>query len=154
MDADHRDDMMGSGDTMMDDDDRMGSGSAMMDDEGMMDDHGMMDRDADDDDVVMAAGRYEAYTPAVLANGETKVLFFHAAWCPYCRSADTALTEWYGAQPLPLSVYKVDYDTEKDLKARYGVTSQHTFILVDGQGNALRTVVGPSNDDLQTFLQS
>jgi thiol-disulfide isomerase/thioredoxin len=95
---------------------------------------------------------YSIFMPSVLTDGETKVLFFHAAWCPVCRAADADLQEWF-AQNLPtLNVYKVDYDTSADLKAKYGVTYQHTFVLVDGQGNALKTIQGPSDAALKELI--
>ncbi len=108
---------------------------------------------------------YSLYAPSVLVDGQTKVLFFHASWCPVCRKADDTLrgiyNQWDGSDLsfdelhalLPqYSVYKVDYDTEADLKAKYGVTYQHTFVLVDGQGNALKTIQGPSDAVLKELI--
>lgn len=167
--------MMGD-DSMMKDDDSMMEGDSMMKkDEGMMNDEGMM-KDAEqgmmkEDATASAAsdamvkaeafakaevsnGSYGAYSPSVLANGQTKVLFFHAPWCPTCKHADAQLTAWYATHPFPLSTYKVDYDSETELKQRYGVTYQHTFVLVDGQGNALKVMEGPTDAQLQALLQS
>lgn len=101
-----------------------------------------------------AAGSYGDYSPSVLANGRTKVLFFHAAWCPICRNADAQLTAWYRTHPFPISVYKVDYDTETELKQRYGVTYQHTYVLVDGDGDPLKILEGPTDAELQGMLQA
>jgi thiol-disulfide isomerase/thioredoxin len=108
---------------------------------------------------------YSLYAPEVLMDGQTKVLFFHAAWCPVCRKADTTLRDLYNRgddatmtfeelmEVLPqYSVYKVDYDTETELKAKYGVTYQHTYVLVDGQGNALKTVQGPTDAALKELI--
>lgn len=103
---------------------------------------------------VETAGSYGAYSPSVLRNGQKKVLFFHAAWCPTCKHADAQLTAWYATHPFPLSTYKVDYDTEKELKATYGVTYQHTFVLVDGEGKALKIMEGPTDAQIQALLQS
>ncbi len=102
---------------------------------------------------VPATGSYGPYSASVLANGRTKVLFFHAAWCPICRNADTQLTAWYQTHPFPISVYKVDYDTETELKQRYGVTYQHTYVLVDGDGDPLKILEGPTDAELQGMLQ-
>ncbi len=33
---------------------------------------------------------------------------------------------------------KTDYDTERELKKKYGVTYQHTFVQVDAQGNQIK----------------
>jgi thiol-disulfide isomerase/thioredoxin len=104
-----------------------------------------------------AKGVYTAYTPAALTDGKTKVLFFHAGWCPVCKAGDAKLKEWYGADGFPLTVYKVDYDSNVDLRSQYGgsqygVTYQHTFVKVDGQGNLIEKIQGPSDSALQTLL--
>lgn len=95
---------------------------------------------------------YAPYMPAVLADGQMKVLFFHAAWCPICRQADQTITAWFDADRAMVSVYKVDYDSETELKSRYGVTYQHTYVLVDGEGNALKTLLAPTDSELQMLM--
>lgn len=76
---------------------------------------------------------YEA-DPATYA-GNDVVLFFHADWCPTCRAADEALAG--SSVPDGLTVVKVDFDGEQDLRSRYGVTLQHTFVQVDPDGEEL-----------------
>lgn len=151
-------------DTMMNDEHMMDDSSAMMkDDDAMMDDKMMddgmkkedsmmKDDEMMDDSAMMHKATYTDYSASVLANGETKVLFFHAAWCPVCRSADAELKDWYAAGLPTRNVYKVDYDTSADLKAKFGVTYQHTFVLVDGEGNALQTVTGPTDAVLKAMI--
>lgn len=82
---------------------------------------------------------YLPYTPeAYQANAERKrVLFFHAAWCPYCREADAEFSVNGNKIPDNAVVLKTDYDSETELKRKYGVTSQHTFVQVDAAGNAV-----------------
>lgn len=72
--------------------------------------------------------------PAAYSDG-TVVLFFHADWCPECRATDEALTA--DGVPEDLTVVKVDFDTEDDLRQQYGVTQQHTFVQVDAEGNEI-----------------
>jgi thioredoxin 1 len=103
---------------------------------------------------VQAQAEYLAYSPSVLADGRTKVLFFHAGWCPVCRAAEADLQSWYGVGAPGISTYKVDYDAETDLKARYGVTYQHTFVKVDGQGNVVQSIQGPTDEQLQELLRA
>lgn len=98
------------------------------------------------------SANYRTFSADVLTDGRPKVLFFHAAWCPICRAADEELSGWYGEQRPTIDTYKVDYDTQTDLKARYGVTYQHTFVLVDGEGNAIQTLQGPSDAALQALI--
>ncbi len=77
----------------------------------------------------------------------TVVLFFHAPWCPDCRATETSLAT--DGVPAGLVVVKVDYDSSTDLKRRYGVTYQHTFVAVDAAGDALKKWSGsPTGADI------
>lgn len=89
------------------------------------------------DDVMMKKGSYEPYAPEKLslaARGKV-VLFFHADWCPICRPLDAELVS--KGVPEGIHVLKVNYDTASELKKKYGVTYQHTFVQVDAQGNLI-----------------
>lgn len=90
--------------------------------------------------IVMQAGVYEAYSAEKLARAESGdvVLFFHASWCPYCRALDTDIEKNLNNIPENVSILKVDYDKEADLKKKYGVTYQHTFVQVDKDGNMIK----------------
>ncbi|MEZ4104173.1 MAG: thioredoxin family protein [Candidatus Paceibacterota bacterium] len=93
------------------------------------------------------AGSYEAYSTdkLALANEGDVVLFFHASWCPSCRAADKSIKET--GVPDGLTILKLDYDKETELKKKYGVTTQHTFIQVDADGNLIKKWSGASNVD-------
>lgn len=104
----------------------------------------MADKTAMADTTAMAHGAYISYADyqakMTMYQGSKVVLFFHASWCPDCRATDTALT---GA-PVPdgLTVVKVDYDTALDLKQKYGITQQHTFVQIDGAGMSVKKWTG------------
>ena len=53
-----------------------------------------------------------------------------------------------------LTTYKIDYDNEKILKQKYGVTYQHTFVKIGGQGNIIKSITGPSDDELKDLLKA
>ncbi len=79
-------------------------------------------------------GRYSNYSSSTLsAKGFSEtILFFHAPWCPECRVYDSVIQ---GASlPIGTQILKVDYDTSTDLKNRYGVTLQTTFVKVTSKG--------------------
>ena len=107
----------------------------MMTDE-VVNDTGMMDKS----DTMMKVGSYEAYAPEKLARAETGdvVLFFHASWCPTCRGLSADIEKNLEAIPSEVSLLKVDYDTESELKKKYGVTYQHTLVQVDKDGNMIK----------------
>lgn len=63
------------------------------------------------------------------------VLFFAADWCSTCQEATTNLEADPAAIPAGLAIVRVDYDNSDDLKQKYGVTVQHTFVQIDADGN-------------------
>jgi thiol-disulfide isomerase/thioredoxin len=65
------------------------------------------------------------------------VLFFNASWCSTCKEARENLEADPAAIPAGLTIVKVDYDDSDDLKQKYGVTVQHTFVQVDADGNEI-----------------
>ena len=65
------------------------------------------------------------------------VLFFNAAWCSTCKEARENLEADPAAIPAGLTIVKVDYDDSDELKQKYGVTVQHTFVQVDADGNEI-----------------
>ena len=100
---------------------------------------------------------YIDYSAAALAsaaqNGGKPVIFFKASWCPSCQAADKAFTSNLDQIPAGVTILKADYDTEKDLKAKYGITYQHTFVQVDATGKELAKWNGGDIDNLKTHLQ-
>jgi hypothetical protein len=65
------------------------------------------------------------------------VLFFNAKWCSTCKKARSNLEADLSAIPSDLAIVLVDFDSETALKRQYGVTVQHTFVQIDGNGKAL-----------------
>lgn len=94
----------------------------------------------DKGDSMMKAGSYEAYSAekiAKAASGDV-VLFFRASWCPTCRGVDADIKAHLKDIPANLTILDVNYDDSSALKAKYGVTYQHTFVQVDAQGNQIK----------------
>lgn len=73
------------------------------------------------------------------------VLFFNATWCPTCQEANGNLES--ASIPEGLTVVSVDYDTSTDLKQKYGITTQHTFVQVDPDGKELTKFTGSTTID-------
>jgi thiol-disulfide isomerase/thioredoxin len=135
------------------DKDMDGSGTSLeMDDMDTMND--MNSSDSSEEAMVDTEVVYSLYSEGVLTNGETKVIFFHAEWCPNCRENDTNLVTWYNeANTYSRSVYRVDYDTATALKAQFGVTSQDTFVVVDGDGTVVDgPYTFPTEEQLKALL--
>ncbi len=85
-------------------------------------------------------GRYIDYDKEAFNNaaGKKRVYFFHAKWCPTCKAANEEFIQNIDKIPEDVMLFKTDYDTEKELKTQYGITYQHTFVLVDNEGKEIR----------------
>lgn len=103
-----------------------------------------------DETMMRPESRYVAYNPNYLEmyQGKTKVLYFYATWCPTCKVVDKEINEKLESIPEDLVIIKTNYDTESDLKQKYGITYQHTFVLVDDQGNELDKWNGGGLDEI------
>ncbi len=102
-------------------------------------------------------GLYVDYTPLLLAQqqqaGNKVVLYFTASWCPFCKAANKAFLEKIDQIPENVSILKVDYDQEVELKQKYSVTYQHTFVQVDAQGNEVTRWSGGDVENLKKYLK-
>lgn len=88
-----------------------------------------------------SGGTYIAYaenTAREAAQEGDAVLFFHASWCPTCRSLNRKLNQESADIPEGLTILKTDYDGYSDLKRKYGVQYQHTLVLVDENLNLIK----------------
>jgi hypothetical protein len=78
-----------------------------------------------------STGRYADYVDGKNMEHAYKktILFFHASWCGDCQAFDKVLRE--GPIPAGVQILKVDYDSRQDLRQKYGVTKQSTFVELD-----------------------
>ena len=95
----------------------------------------------------VSVGTFESYSADKLALAEdgTVILFFHANWCPTCRGLENDLNASLGDIPANTHILKLDYDTETELKKKYGVVRQHTLVVVDASGNEVKKLTGLTN---------
>ena len=89
----------------------------------------------------------EASVREVAANG-TAVLFFHAPWCPTCRRLDKEIKNEVSTLPDGVVIFKTDYDSESQLKKKYGVTYQHTLVVVDENLDLVKKWSGGGFDEV------
>jgi thioredoxin 1 len=87
------------------------------------------------------------------AGNEKRVLFFHASWCPTCKAANKAFLRNLASIPENVVIFKTDYDSNPELKKKYGITYQHTFVQVDENGNEIAKWNGGDLDTLKTNIK-
>ena len=78
------------------------------------------------------------------------VLDFSAPWCPSCRAFEKNVLENINNIPSDLTIIKVDYDSNTELKAKYGVRMQHTFVQIDNTGEKIGLWTG--GNDIQSVV--
>jgi len=83
----------------------------------------------------------------IKAETEPVVLFFYASWCPSCRSAKNEIEA--NLDKLDgINLLLVDYDKSSELKQKYGVTYQHTYVQIDSAGNKMAIWNGGSTENI------
>jgi thiol-disulfide isomerase/thioredoxin len=103
--------------------------------------------------VTSTPGEYKEYDErAVNAMDGTRLLFFHAPWCPQCRELDTSIK--VGPIPENTTIFKVDYDSNQALRKKYGVTIQTTIVQVDGNGEFIKKHVAYDAPTLESVLKN
>jgi|SRR3989344_724575 len=109
------------------------------------------------EDTMPVPGVYIDYSADALATaqaeGKKPVLFFWAAWCPFCKAANEEFNANSSRIPSNVVLLKTNYDTETQLKTRYGITYQHTFVQVDANGNQVTKWSGGGIDELISNVQ-
>lgn len=135
---------IGSKDDAMMEKENLDTKDSMMKDSAVQTDN-MIKKDEtsmmDTGDTMMKAGSYEVYTPEKITLASPThdvVLFFRASWCPTCKALDADIRTNLSKIPSNLTILYVDYDNLSDLKKKYGVTYQHTFVQVDKDGNLIK----------------
>ena len=96
------------------------------------------------------SSRYITYSKSNYDTNVSKkrVLFFHAVWCPTCKIANEEFNSNLERIPEGVALIKTDYDKETELKKKYNITYQHTFVLVDDEGNEIKKWNGGGIEEL------
>jgi len=80
----------------------------------------------------------DAFDQAI-ANGNQVALFFHAIRCPICHGTRDVITDNITDLPNDVRIFEVDIDKRWDLKEKYDVLAQTTFVFFDNEWNNIET---------------
>ncbi len=87
---------------------------------------------------------YLDYSEDLIGKSDKTVLFFHATWCPSCNSADKNIKATWVEDFLLL---KTDYDSNLELRKKYWVTTQHTFVRINSAWEVVKKWSGGNSVD-------
>lgn len=92
----------------------------------------------------------EAQAGAARTEGRAVVYYFWASWCPICQAEEPKIKSWIENSGLPVAGFRVNYDTETALKAKYKIPYQHTTVFLNTEGEEVERFNGPVDE--ATFL--
>ena len=81
---------------------------------------------------------YKNYSPEKIVNAseENIILFFHADWCSTCVAFEKKVL----SEKIPdnILILKVNYDKELELRKKYNIITQTSFVLIDNKWNLIK----------------
>ena len=102
------------------------------------------------------APRYFEYSELSYAEaqktGKKVVLYFWAPWCSTCAALDNEIAKDPQLIPDDVIILRIPYDSSTELKRKYSIVTQHTFVQVDAQGTPLQVWVGGEPSDFRKKL--
>ncbi len=102
---------------------------------------------------IQQPGAYINYSASAIADTPgTKLLFFHAPWCPQCRDLESDIKST--GVPTGTTIIKVDYDTSQSLRQKYGVTLQTTIVRIDDQGELVSKFVAYDDPSVKSIVEN
>lgn len=95
----------------------------------------------------------DAFAKAQQANRPVALLF-HADWCPTCRLQQKTIAMLQEEPGLDMTILKVDYDRNQELRRRMQVRAQSTLIVYRGKIEKGRSAGVTEIDALRAALQA
>lgn len=91
---------------------------------------------------------------AAQAAGRPILVHITAPWCPACK-AQQPVIEKLRAEPrfADLAIFDIDFDTQKDLMARFGANLQSTLICFKGATETGRSIGETQPEWIETLLE-
>jgi thioredoxin 1 len=91
---------------------------------------------------------------AAQAAGKPILIHIAAPWCPACK-AQKPIIEKLRLDPRfkDLEIFTIDFDTQKDLMARFGANLQSTLICFKGAKETGRSIGETQEEWIETLLE-
>jgi thioredoxin-like negative regulator of GroEL len=97
------------------------------------------------------------FTPAGFAAaqkaGKAILVEIHADWCPTCKAQAPIISQLRSDPRFKdLMVFRVDFDSQKDVVRQFGARSQSTLIVFKGSSEAGRSVGDTNRGSIAALL--
>lgn len=93
----------------------------------------------------------EAHAKA-MADGKTSLVFFHTPWCPVCKAQEPKLLAHLNGDAKHVVAFKVDYDSNVELRKAMNVQKQSTLILYNGMKEVARLSYKSDDTSVSEFF--
>jgi thioredoxin 1 len=91
----------------------------------------------------------------VQAQNSSVIVFVHASWCPICKAQEQTIRKLLVTPRFKnVTVMKIDFDTQKALWRKFGVTQQSTLIGFHGQRETARLSHDADPDKVASVIAS
>jgi thioredoxin 1 len=91
---------------------------------------------------------------AAKKSGKSILVEVHAPWCPTCKAQQPILAELLASPKYAgLTVFRVDFDSQKDVLRALGVRQQSTLIVLKGGKEAGRSVGDTAKPSIAGLLE-
>jgi len=95
----------------------------------------------------------QAAFDAARAAGQPILIDVHAWWCPICAKQAPTLAKLQNSEELgDLVVFKVDYDSQKDVVRQFGAQMQSTLIVFHGKAEKGRSAGVTDPEKIRALL--
>lgn len=89
------------------------------------------------------------------AQNSSVIVFVHAPWCPICKAQEQTIKKLLATPRFKhVTVLKIDFDTQKPLWSKFGVTQQSTLIGFHGRRETSRLAHDANPDKVASVLAS
>lgn len=96
---------------------------------------------------------YIDYDENLIKNFDWRIILeFYANWCSTCKSFDKSLEDY--DLPENILILKIDFDNSEELRKKYAVLTQSTFVEINNREEVLNRFIGIINiEDLVEKLK-
>lgn len=89
------------------------------------------------------------------AKNSSVIIFVHASWCPICKAQERTIGKLLATHRFKnVTVMKIDFDSQKPLWKKFGVTQQSTLIGFHGRRETARLAHDADPDKVTSVLAS